>query len=68
MKIMVWTSLLGVLSLPVMVSAQSASDAPVHCQSKEDLGDPFTPVEFKVVGQGQLYFYSAPFPLTLRSY
>ena len=61
MQIMVWTALLVVLSLPAMVNAQSASDSPVRCQSKEDLGEPFTPIEFKVVGQGRLYFYSAPF-------
>ena len=61
MKIGVWT-LLGILSLPAMVSAQNAHDAPARCHTKEDLGEPFTPVEFKVVGQGRLYFYSAPFP------
>ena len=60
-KIRVWT-LLGILSLPAMVSAQTANDSPVRCRSKENIGEPFTPVEFKVVGQGRLYFYSAPFP------
>ena len=60
-KIRVWT-LLGILSLPAMVSAQNANDAPARCHTEEDLGEPFTPVEFKVVGQGRLYFYSAPFP------
>ncbi len=54
--------LLYALSLPVMANAQNASDSPVRCRSKEDIGEPFTPVEFKVVGQGRLYFYSAPFP------
>jgi hypothetical protein len=61
MKIRVWT-LLGILSLPVMVSAQNAKDAPARCHTEEDRGEPFAPVEFKVVGPGRLYFYSAPFP------
>ncbi len=61
MKVRVWI-LLIVLSLPAMVSAENASEFPTCCQSKEDIGEPFTPVEFKVVGQGRLYFHSAPFP------
>lgn len=61
MKIRVWT-LLGILSLPAIVSAQNTNDAPARCHTEEDLGEPFTPVEFKVVGQGRLYFHSAPFP------
>jgi len=61
MKLRVWT-LLGVLSLPVIVIAQNASDSPARCSTEEDLGEPFAPVEFKVVGSGRLYFHSAPFP------
>ena len=61
MKIRVWT-LLGILSLPAMVSAQNTKDAPARCHTEEDLGEPFAPVEFKVVGSGRLYFHSAPFP------
>ena len=61
MKIRVWT-LLGILSLPAMVSTQNAKDVPARCHTEEDLGEPFAPVEFKVVGPGRLYFYSAPFP------
>lgn len=53
---MVWTTLLSLLSLPAMVNAQSASDDPARCQSREDIGEPFTPVEFKVVGQPKAAF------------
>ncbi len=55
--------LLGLVALLSIASAQTANESPPsRCQSKENLGEPFTPVEFKVVGQGRLYFYSAPFP------
>jgi len=55
--------LLGLVAFLIIASAQTANESPpARCQSKEDLGEPFTPVEFKVVGQGRLYFYSAPFP------
>ncbi len=61
MKVGVWT-LLGVLSLPTVANAQSASDALARCHAEDARGEPFAPVEFKVVGQGRLYFHSAPFP------
>ena len=61
MKLRIWT-LLVALSLPVMVIAQTANDSPARCSTEEDLGEPFAPVEFKVVGSGRLYFHSAPFP------
>ena len=61
MNPVIWM-LLYALSLPVMANAQNASDSPVRCRSKEDIGEPFAPVEFKVVGSGRLYFHSAPFP------
>ncbi|CDH46468.1 hypothetical protein [Candidatus Contendibacter odensensis] len=55
--------LLGLVALLSIASAQTVNESPPsRCQSKEDLAEPFTPVEFKVVGQGRLYFYSAPFP------
>ncbi len=57
----IW-SLLSLLAFPAGVSAQTASDAPARCHAEEDLGEPFAPVEFKVVGTGRLYFHSAPFP------
>ena len=62
MKIRVWMLLLGALSLTVMVNVQSANEVPFRCHTEEDHGEPFAPVEFKVVGQGRLYFHSAPFP------
>lgn len=60
--------LLSLLWLPTLVSAQGASDSSVHrCHKEEDLGEPFVAVEFKVVGQGRLYFHSAPFPECKRA-
>lgn len=55
--------LLSILSLPTIVSAQDATQPSSNrCIADDAIGEPFVPVEFKVIGQGRLYFYSAPFP------
>lgn len=62
MNITGWILLSLLWMLTALVSAQGASDSSIHrCHKEEDLGEPFVPVEFKVVGQGRLYFHSAPF-------
>ena len=62
MKMTTWI-LLSALLLPLIVGAQGVTESPQsRCTASEAIGEPFPPVEVKVVGQGRLYFYSAPFP------